>query len=230
MKDFFESTMFSGIFLTLITYGIGLALKKKFKLAIFNPLLISEVLSIVFVAYFKVDIKKYNDSTKILTYLLTPATICLAIPLYEQFQKLKDNWVAVLGGIFAGTVASLSLIFGSALIFKLNHDEYTSLLPKSITTAIGIVLSEQYSGIVGITIGAIVITGITGNVFCEPLLKLCHITHPVAKGVAIGTASHALGTSKALQIGEIEGAMSGLSIAVCGLLTVVLMSFFVQFA
>jgi len=230
MKDFFESTMFSGIFLTLITYGIGLALKKKFKLAIFNPLLISEVLSIVFVAYFKVDIKKYNDSTKILTYLLTPATICLAIPLYEQFQKLKDNWVAVLGGIFAGTVASLSLIFGSALIFKLNHDEYTSLLPKSITTAIGIVLSEQYSGIVGITIGAIVITGITGNVFCEPLLKLCRITHPVAKGVAIGTASHALGTSKALQIGEIEGAMSGLSIAVCGLLTVVLMSFFVQFA
>lgn len=228
MKEFFESSSYFGLVITLITYAIGCFLKKKFRLAIFNPLLVSILLSIAFVAFFGIDIGKYNESTDILSYFLTPATVCLAVPLYEQFQKLRDNWLAVVGGILAGTLAHLTMIFVCALAFKIGHTEYVSLLPKSITTAIGIALSEQHGGIVGITVGGICVAGITGNTFCELILRVFRITEPVAKGVAIGTASHALGTSKAIEIGEVEGAMSGLSIAVCGLLTVVLASFFVR--
>ena len=204
VKVFFESSSCLGIILTLVTYAFGGLLKRKFKLAIFNPMLVAIVLSIAFVAFFKINIKKYDESTRILSFFLTPVTVCLAIPLYEQFQKLKDN----------------------CLCFKISHVEYVSLLPKSITTAIGIALSDQYGGIVGITVGSICVAGITGNTFCEQILRLFRVTDPVAKGVAIGTCSHALGTTKALQIGEVEGAMSGLSIAVCGLMTVVLMSVF----
>ena len=226
VKVFFESSSCLGIILTLVTYAFGGLLKRKFKLAIFNPMLVAIVLSIAFVAFFKIDIKKYDESTRILSFFLTPVTVCLAIPLYEQFQKLKDNWPAIIGGIFVGTLANLSMIFVCCLCFKISHVEYVSLLPKSITTAIGIALSDQYGGIVGITVGSICVAGITGNTFCEQILRLFRVTEPVAKGVAIGTCSHALGTTKALQIGEVEGAMSGLSIAVCGLMTVVLMSVF----
>lgn len=228
VKEIFESSIYFGLVFTLIVYAIGCFLNNKFKLAIFNPLLISSSLSILFVAFFKIDIDKYISSTKILSYFLTPATVCLAIPLYEQFQKLKENWLAVIGGILMGTLAHLTMIFVCCLVFKVGHTEYISLLPKSITTAIGIALSEQYKGITGITIGGICIAGITGNSFCELVLKVFRIKEPIAKGIAIGTSSHALGTSKAIQLGEIEGAMSGLSVAVCGILTVILASFYVK--
>ena len=176
--------------------------------------------------FFKIDTKAYAESTKIISYMLTPATVCLAIPLYEQLEKLKDNWKAILGGIISGVVTCMLMILAGSFVFGLNHQQFVSMLPKSITTPIGIALCEQYGGIVAITVGAIMVTGITGNVLAESVLKLFHITEPVAKGVAIGTASHALGTTKAIQMGEIEGAMSGLSIAVAGLLTVVAASFF----
>lgn len=226
VKEFFESSSCMGLVLTIASYSLGCLAKKKLRLAVFNPMLVATVISIAFVAIFKIDIQKYNDSTKILSFFLTPVTVCLAIPLYEQFQKLKDNWAAVVGGIFAGTLANFVMLFVCCLAFGLGHVEYISLLPKSITTAIGIALSNQYGGIVGITVGSIVVAGITGNTFCEQILKFFRITEPVAKGVAIGTCSHALGTTKALQIGEVEGAMSGLAIAVCGLMTVVFMTFF----
>lgn len=226
VKEVFESSACAGFILTLTAYFIGVFLKNKLKLAIFNPLLVATCISIFFVAIFKIDTEKYTQSTQILSFFLTPVTVCLAIPLYEQFQKLKENWIAIVGGIFMGVVANLSMLFVCCLIFKIGHTEYVSLLPKSITTAIGIALSNQYNGIVGITVGSICVAGISGNTFCELILKIAHIKNPVAKGVAIGTASHALGTTKAIQIGEVEGAMSGLSTAVCGLLTVIMMSFY----
>ena len=226
VKEIFEQTVFMGVLFTFIEYGIGLFLNKKLKLAIFNPLFIAIVISIAFLMFFNIDTKKYTESTKIISYMLTPATVCLAIPLYEQLQKLKDNWKAILGGIISGVVTCMLMISAGAFIFNLDHQQFVSMLPKSITTPIGIALSEQYGGIVAITVGAIMVTGITGNVLAENVLKLFHITEPVAKGVAIGTASHALGTTKAIQMGEVEGAMSGLSIAVAGLLTVVFASFF----
>lgn len=226
MKEIFENTMFCGVLLTLVSYGIGLFLKQKLKAAVFNPLLIATVISIAFVAFFKIDLKIYADSTKIISYLLTPVTVCLAIPLYEQLEKLKSNWKAIIGGIAAGTFTSMSMMLVGCVVFNLGHTHYASMLPKSITTPIGIALSNQYGGIAGITVGAIVVTGIAGNVLADSVLRALHITEPVAKGIAIGTSSHALGTTKAIQMGEVEGAMSGLSIAVAGLLTVVLASFY----
>lgn len=228
LKDFFNSSTFLCVFITLFTYQIGFMMKQKFKLAIFNPMLISILLTIFAVVILKIDTQKYSQGTKFLSFLLTPATVCLAIPLYEQFEKLKQNWLAILLAIFSGTITSMSIIFVSCLCFGLSHPEYVALLPKSITTPIGMAISQQFKGIPAITVAVIAITGITGNICAESILKLFRITDPVAKGVAIGTASHALGTAKAMEIGEVEGAMSSLSIAVSGLITVVLFSFFVN--
>lgn len=154
-------------------------------------------------------------------YFLTPATVALAVPLYEQIEPLKKNWKAILAGIFAGAMTSALCVLVLSLIFKLSHKQYVTLLPKSITTAIGMGLSEELGGIVTITVAVIIVTGVIGNMFAESICKLFHISDPVAKGVGIGSASHAMGTSKAMEMGEIEGAMSSLSIAVSGLMTVV---------
>lgn len=228
MKDFFNDSTFFYVCLTLVTYQFGMILKRKFKLAVFNPLLISTLISICVILVFKLDIDRYKSGTKIISFFLTPATVCLAIPLYEQFEKLKQNWLAIVLGILSGCISCMSIVFASSLLFRLSRPEYIALLPKSITTPIGMVISEQFGGIPSITVAVIVITGIMGNITAETVLKFFRITNPVAKGVAIGTSSHAMGTAKALEIGEVEGAMSGLSIAVAGLMTVVLFSFFAK--
>ena len=163
----------------------------------------------------------YESGAKYLSYFLTPATVALAVPLYEQIEPLKKNWKAILAGIFAGAMTSALCVLVLSLIFKLSHKQYVTLLPKSITTAIGMGLSEELGGIVTITVAVIIVTGVIGNMFAENICKLFHISDPVAKGVGIGSASHAMGTSKAMEMGEIEGAMSSLSIAVSGLMTVV---------
>jgi predicted murein hydrolase (TIGR00659 family) len=211
MNNFLQNSVFFGVFISIITYEIGVLIKKKLKIAIFNPLLISMALIIILLLIFHVDYDTYESGAKYLSYFLTPATVALAVPLYEQIEPLKKNWKAIL----ALCVLVLSLIF------KLSHKQYVTLLPKSITTAIGMGLSEELGGIVTITVAVIIVTGVIGNMFAENICKLFHISDPVAKGVGIGSASHAMGTSKAMEMGEIEGAMSSLSIAVSGLMTVV---------
>ena len=228
LKTFLNDSTFFYVFLTLITYGFGVMLKNKFKHPVFNPLLISTALCIAVILIFKLDAAKYKQGTKFISFLLTPVTVCLAIPLYEQFEKLKDNWLAILLGIISGVVTSLSLVFGMCLAFGLSKPEFIALLPKSITTPIGIAMSEKFAGIPSLTVAAIVITGIVGNIFAELILKVFRITHPVAKGIAIATSSHALGTAKAMEIGEVEGAMSSLSVAVAGIITVILFSFYAK--
>lgn len=228
MIQFINNSNFFYVVLTIFTYQIGVFLKNKFKYAFVNPLLISTLLTIGVILFFGIDLEKYQAGTKIISFLLTPATVCLAIPLYEQFEKLKQNWLAIILGIFSGCITCMFYVLGFSIAFKLTHPEYIALLPKSITTPIGMVLSEQFGGIPSLTVGVIVITGITGNIFTETVLKLFKITHPVAKGVAIGTSSHAMGTAKAMEIGEVEGAMSSLSIAVTGIMTVILFSFFAK--
>ena len=156
-----------------------------------------------------------------MSYLLAPATVCLAIPLYQQLQLLKKNWKAVLLAALAGAAASMLSIYLLSLIFGLTHEQYITLLPKSITTAIGMGVSEEAGGIVTLTVISIIITGILGNIIADWLFQIFKIEEPIAKGLALGTAAHAIGTAKALELGEIEGAMSSLSIAVAGLLTVV---------
>ena len=229
MNNFAMQSAFFGVMISLLSYILGVFLKKKFKLAIFNPLMVSIVITIVILLVCHIDYKTYYSGAKYLNYLLTPATVCLAIPLYEQLQLLKDNWKAVFFGILSGVLTSLSVIFVMSLIFGLSHKNYVSLLPKSITTAIGMAVSEELKGYVTITVAAIIITGVLGNIIAETVCKIFRIKEPIARGIAIGSASHAIGTAKAMEMGEIEGAMSSLSIAVAGLLTVVGASIFAYF-
>lgn len=229
MKDILYNSTFFGVMISMLAYELGIFLKKKFKLAIFNPLLISIVAVILVLLAFHVNYASYNSGAKYLSYLLTPATVCLAIPLYEQLELLKQNVRAIMAGLVSGVLTSLSCILAFSLLFHLNHKEYVTLLPKSITTAIGMGVSEELGGIVTITVAVIIITGVLGNIIAETVCKLFGITNPIAKGIAIGSASHAIGTAKAMEMGEIEGAMSSLSIAVAGLLTVIGASIFANF-
>lgn len=226
MKEIILNSAYFGIVLTILIYFISSEIRVKAKLDFLNPLLITIVLIIIFLLSFRIDYEVYNSSAKYLSYLLTPATVCLAIPLYKQFNLLKKNIKAVIIGITVGVITSLGSIFLMSFLFGLTHEQYVSLLPKSVTTAIGVGISEELGGVASITIAAIVLTGNLGNVLAVWICKLFKIKEPIAVGLAIGTSSHALGTTKALEIGEIEGAMSSLSIAVSGLLTVIFASVF----
>lgn len=225
MSEMFLHSTFFGAFVTFLFYQLGTVLKKKTGLAIFNPILVAAVLIIVLLKVFSIDYEAYSSGAKYITYLLTPTTVCLAIPLYEQFELLKKHPAAIMAGIITSVVTTFLLVLAFSILFGLSHREFVTFLPKSITTAIGISLSEQLDGYVSITVVAIIITGIFGNISAEAVLKLFHVTEPIAKGVAIGSISHAVGTAKAMELGEIEGAMSSLSIAVAGVLTVILAAF-----
>lgn len=229
MNELLSESVFFGALISVLTYELGSLLKKKWKLAIFNPLLISVAAVIGILLIFRVDYDVYYEGAKYLSYLLTPATVCLAVPLYEQIELLKKHFRAIAGGIFAGVLTSLISILVCALIFRFSHEQYVTMLPKSITTAIGMGVSEELGGMVTITVAVIIITGVLGNIIAEAVCRLFRIEEPIAKGIAIGSASHAIGTAKAMELGEVEGAMSSLSIAVAGLVTVVGASVFANF-
>ena len=217
MSKILQDSTFFCLAISLIGYEIGIILRQKTKLALCNPLLISIVFIIIILKVTNIKYEVYEDGSQLLSYLLTPSTVCLAIPLYQQMGLLKKNMKAILAGILSGVFTS-----------HLDKQIYATLLPKSITTAIGMGISEELGGIVTITVAAIIITGIIGNMFGDVICRLCGIRHPIATGLAIGTATHAMGTAKAMEIGEIEGAMSSLSIAVAGLITVVGSTIFYQ--
>ena len=226
MTDFCNNSVYYGVAISLVGYVIGVQLKKKFKLAVLNPLMISIIFVVGVVLLFKLDYPSYKKQAEILNYLLTPATIALAIPLYQQLSLLRKNLLAVICGIISGVFASMSSVLAMSVLFSLSHEDFVTLLPKSITTAIGMGVSEELGGIQTITVAVIIVTGVLGNVIGEGVCKLFRITEPISRGLALGTAAHAIGTAKALEMGEIEGAMSSLSIAVAGLLTVVFASFY----
>ena len=221
MEELLTNSVFFGAVLSFLAYEIGLLLKKRFKLAVLNPLLIGLLCVMGALAVLRIDYDQYNGGAQYISYLLTPATVCLAVPLYEQLTLLKENLKAVAAGIFSGTLASLGSVYLLSRLFGLNHEQYVTLLPKSITTAIGMGVSQELGGIVTITVAVIIITGILGNVIAEGVCKVFRIQEPIAKGLALGTASHAIGTAKAMEMGPVEGAMSSLAIAVAGLLTVI---------
>ena len=220
MHEFFASSVYFGVFISLAAYFAGLYLRKKTGLSILNPLLVSVVLVMALLMACGIDYDAYYQSAKVLSTLLTPATICLAVPLYEQLSLLKRHKKAIFLGVISGVITSLVCVLALSLLFGLDHAAYVTLLPKSITTAIGMGVSEKLGGHVSITVAVILLTGILGNMTAKTVCRLCAITDPVARGVAIGTASHAIGTSRAMELGEIEGAMSGLSIVIAGVLTV----------
>ena len=229
MKELIENSVFIGVMISLASYGLGMWLRKKTGLSFMNPLLISIILVIAFLLLTGVSYQTYAEGANAISFLLTPATICLAVPLYKQFNLLKKNWKAVVAGVVSGVVSSLVCILLLALLFKFDHQTYVTFLPKSITTAIGMGVTEELGGYVSLAVVVIVITGVIGNVIAEWVLKLFKIEEPIAKGIAIGSSSHAVGTAKAMEIEQIEGAMSSLSIVVCGLLTVVGASIFAHF-
>ena len=220
MRDILATSLFFGMGISMGTYLLGVAIKKRVNFFLFNPLLLAIILTIATLLVTGIKYQEYYEGAKYLSYLLTPATVALAIPLYEQVTILKKNPTAILVGIASGVLTSGITIFAMALLFKLGHIEYVTLLPKSITTAIGMDLSAELDGVVPITVSAIMITGLFGNIAGTQLCRLLGIKNPIAKGIAIGTASHVMGTSKAMEIGKVEGAMASLSVAVAGCMTV----------
>lgn len=227
MNDILSSSTFFGLFLTLTAYALALEIKKRFRSSLVSPLLLAVIMCIAVLAVFRIDYDTYHQSARYISFLLTPATVCLAIPLYQQLEKLKKNFPAIMIGILSGVLSSLGSIYLLAKVFHFSREEYITFLPKSITTAIGMSVSEEFGGYVAITVTVIILTGIFGNIICEKVLKIFGIRNRIAKGIAIGTASHAIGTAKAMEIGEIEGAMSSLSVVVSGILTVILAGLFV---
>lgn len=221
MNDFLTQSVFFGVFISICAYEAGLYARRKFHLAVFNPLLIAIILVIILLGGLDVDYEVYSEGARYISYLLTPATVCLAVPLYQQMELLRQNWKAILAGILAGILTTMVTVLAFSVLFELSHGEYVTLLPKSITTAIGMGVSEELGGNVTITVAVIIITGVLGNMIAELVCRLFGIQEPVAKGIGIGSSAHAIGTARAIEMGEVEGAMSSLAIAVSGILTVV---------
>ena len=229
MNEIFMNSVTIGVVLSIFSYQLGVFLKKKTNSPFVNPLLISIIMVMVILVIFKVDYENYNHSAKYLSYLLTPATVSLAIPLYRQIDNLKKNFKAIVLSVLAGAITSMTVILVMAILFGLSHEEYVTLLPKSITTAIGMGVSEELGGYVTITVAVIIVTGIIGNIIGEFVCKIFRIQNPISRGLALGTSAHAIGTTKAMEMGEVEGAMSSLAIVVAGLITVVGASVFAMF-
>lgn len=213
--------MFFGIVISLIAFELGKIIYNKTKLPIFNPLLTSIIIVIVILKIFNIDFELYNKGGQFINMFLGPATVILAVPLYKQLLLLKKNFVPIIIGISIGSVVSVISVILLSTVFNLDKEIIISLIPKSVTTPIGVEISNSLGGITGFTVMAVILTGITGAIIAPTVCKIFKINNPVARGIGIGTASHAVGTSKALEIGETEGAMSSLAIGIAGLITVV---------
>ena len=222
MAEFIQSIGVWGVALTLGTFALGTWLNKKTGQAIFNPLLLGSIFVIVFLSLVQIPFGAYKESVSFLSYLLLPATVSLAVPLYEQWLPMKKNALAVLCGIAAGAFTSVACVIVMSWIMKLDPVLSASLMPKSVTSAIGAEVAEELGGIGSLAGALIILTGIVGNLSATALCRICKLRDPIARGVAIGTGSHAVGTARALQMGRVEGAVSSLSIAVAGVLTAVI--------
>lgn len=229
MNNIVAGSASAGVVICLVAYWLGVQIKNKLRWGFLNPLLLSIIITIAFLLVFHIEYDTFNAGAKNLSWFLTPATVSLAIPLYQQIDRLKENIRAILVSIFVGCLASMGSILALSVLFGLTHEQYVTFLPKSITTAIGMSLATEMGGISAIAVAAIIVTGITGNMIGEGLCKALKITDPVAIGLAIGTCSHAIGTSKAMELGKTEGAMSSLSIVVAGIITVIGANLFAMF-
>lgn len=211
-----------GIVITIVFFNLGVYIQKKTKNPLFNPLLIAIITIIVFLGITKIPYEKYKLGADSINFLLGPVTVVLAIPLYKQFDLLKKHFLEIVIGIVSGVSASLVSVMLIGKITNANIDIINSLIPKSITTPMGIALTNTLNGIESITVVSIILTGILGAIIAPTIFKIGRIKHPVAKGIALGTSAHALGTTKAIEIGEVEGAMSSLSIGIAGMITVII--------
>ena len=226
MNEVLINSAYFSIVLSLAAYWVGHSLRLRFRSPLLNPLLIATVLVIAVLLALGIDYDVYASGIRYLTWFLTPATVCLAIPLYRQFSLLKKDWLAILASILSGCLASAVSVAVMSRLFRLDEVIYHSIQAKSVTTAIALGITEKLGGVGGITSLSLTITGLFAAMVAEPLLKLLRLTHPVARGLAIGTAAHAVGTARAMELGEVEGAMSSLSIVIAGVMTVVIAPLF----
>ena len=221
MDSIVQSSAYFGFFITLFGYWVSTQIAKRMRSTLCNPLLLTIIFIIAFLKLADISYASYDNGAKYINYFLTPSTVCLAVPLYRQLKLLKEYAGAILISIMSGTAACAIMIFGLAKLFLLENSIYASLVPKSITTAIALGMSEELGGLSAVTVMAVFVTGILGAVIANTVFKIFKIEDPVAQGLAMGTAAHAIGTSKALELGEIQAAMSSLAIAVTGILTVI---------
>ena len=213
----------SSVLLTLLAYQAGVLLQKKTKSPVCNPILVGVVLVLLFMALTGLENKTYQAANVRLSWLMTPATICLAIPMYQQVEILEKNWRAMVAGIAAGALSCLAVVLVWGLVFRFDRELTISLLPKSVTSAIGVPLSGLNGGILSITTAAIILTGILASVMGPVLCKLFRLKDEISRGVAFGTAGHVIGTAKANEFSPLTGAVSSLSLVVAGLLTALVM-------
>ena len=214
------SSPFFGIWLSIAAFWVGVKLQKKTGLVICNPLIIAIVLVSGTLLLLKIPYESYEAGGSVINMFLAPATACLAVSIYTKASLLKENWIPVVTGAVCGSLASMGSVFLMCRLFSLDEAMTVSLMPKSVTTPIAVSISEGHGGMVPITVVAVIFTGILGSVLAPGLIRLFRVKDPVTAGIAIGACSHAVGTSKALELGETEGAMSGLAIGICGILTV----------
>ena len=222
MSELIQSISVWGVTVTLAAFALGSWINKKTGQAIFNPLLLGSIFVILFLSLVQIPVSEYKKSVQIISYLLLPATVSLAVPLYEQWQIMRKNALAVLCGIAAGSVTSMLSVLAIGAVLKLDPALTVSMMTKSVTTAIGVEVAAELGGIASLAGAMIVLTGILGNLSASALCRIAGLHDSVARGVAIGTGSHAVGTARALQMGPVEGAVSSLSIAVAGVLTAVI--------
>lgn len=218
MKEWLSSPFF-GISLCIASFALGTYIQKKLKTPLANPLMISIALIIAFLNVFHISFKDFNQGGQIITMMLAPATAVLALSIYDQLDILKKYFIPTVAGCLAGSVSAITSIVLMCRAFGLDKVLTASLIPKSVTMPIAVGVSEQHSGITSVTVAAVVITGVFGAVFAPLLVRLFRIKDPVSAGVAIGTSSHVGGTTAAVEMGEIEGAMSSIAIGIAGLIT-----------
>ena len=211
---------FFGVALSVLAFWVGVKIQKKTGLVVCNPLLIGVILVIGLLLALGIPYENYDQGGSLINLFLSPATACLAVAIYSKVQLLKENWLPILVGCVVGSLVSMGSILGLCRLFGLDEAMTASLLPKSVTTPIAVSVVQAHGGIPSITVVAVILTGILGSILAPLLIHLFRVKDPIAAGLSIGACSHAVGTSKALELGETEGAMSGLAIGVCGLVTV----------
>ena len=221
MSELWASPYF-GIALSILAFWAGEKLQKKLKSPFCNPLLIAILIIVIILLVFDIPYDSYNEGGAVINMFLAPATACLAVSIYTKLQLLKENAIPILVGCTAGSLSSMGSVYVLCKLFGLDKAMTASLLPKSITTPIAVEVCQTHGGIVPVTVIAVIFTGILGSILAPYLIKLFRVKNPITAGLAIGACSHAVGTSKAIELGHTEGAMSGLAIGVCGILTVII--------
>ena len=224
MEALYTSPYF-GVALSVIAFGAGVRIQHKTKSPLCNPLIIAIVLIIGVLLVFKIPYDSYNKGGEIINMFLAPATACLAVSIFTKLSILKKYWLPIIVGCIAGSLASMASVYGMCRLFRLDQSLTMSMLPKSVTTPIAVSVAQAHGGVVPVTVVAVIFTGILGSIAAPLLIRIFKVSDSVAAGLAIGACSHAVGTSKAIEIGEVEGAMSGLAIGICGVVTVLFSMF-----